>query len=158
MCKIWSHSQRLPICLLATRPQLSVLQSQLPTRTLRTHNKPTECCQANQLASIEEDLAQIKEIVEKFKVESGLPVCVMSALTANIEFWKSIGALYFILSIIENGYKLPFACYPEPVKVRNNKSAGLHDGFVDRVIYDPLSVSIQPCGKRLILVLHHVNV
>ena len=60
----------------------------------------------------------------------------MSALRANIEFWKSIGALYFIVSIIENGNKLPFASSPEPVKLSNNKSARLHAGFVDRVIYD----------------------
>ena len=69
-------------------------------------------------------------------MESGFPVCVMSALRANIEFWKSIAALYFILSIFENGNKLPFASSPEPVKLRNNKSARLHAGFVDRVIYD----------------------
>ena len=62
-----------------------------------------EFCKIDQLASIEEDLAQTQEIAEKIKVESRLPVCVMSALRANIEFWKSIGALYFILSIIENG-------------------------------------------------------
>ena len=146
-----------------------------------------EFCKANQLASMEKDLAQTKEIAEKIKVESGSPVCVMSALRANIEFWKSIGVLYFILSIIENGNKLPFASSPEPVKLSNNKSARLHAGFVARVIYDyvynlflifydlvlsgricavaqkpfvvsPLSVSIQPCSKkRLILVLHHVK-
>ena len=60
----------------------------------------------------------------------------MSGLRANIEFWKAIGALYFILSIIENGYKLPFASSPKSVKPRKNKSARLHAGFVDRVIYD----------------------
>ena len=82
---------------------------------------------------MEKDLAQTKEIAEKIKVESGSPVCVMSALRANIEFWKSIGVLYFILSIIENGNKLPFASSPEPVKLSNNKSARLHAGFVDTI-------------------------
>ena len=97
-------------------------------------------------------------------------------LRGNISFWKSIGAPYFILSIIENGYKLPFASLSEPVKQRNNKSARLRAHFVDQAIHElvlsgriyvvdqkplmvnPLSVSIQPGGKkRLILDLRHVN-
>ena len=56
-----------------------------------------EFSQANQLSSLEEDLAQVQEIVEKFEVESGLPLSVKGYLRANIEFWKSIGAPYFIL-------------------------------------------------------------
>ena len=60
-------------------------------------------------------MAQVQEIAETFEVESGLPVCVMGGLRGNIEFWKSIGALYFILSFIENGYG-----FPEPVKLKNN--------------------------------------
>ena len=100
-------------------------------------------------------------------------------LRHNIKFWKSIGTPYYILSIIENGYKLPFVSLPEPVKLRNNKSARLHADFVDQAIHEllfsgriciqavvaqkplvvnPLSVAIQPCGKkRLILDLRHVN-
>ena len=132
--------------------------------------------QASQLSSIEEDLAQVEEIVEKFEVDSGLSLSAKGNLRANIEFWKSIGAPYFILSLIENGYKLPFASSPEPVKLRNNKSARFHADFVDQAIHElvlsgrvcvvakkplvvnPLSVSVQPCGKkRLILDLRHVN-
>ena len=97
-------------------------------------------------------------------------------LRHNIKFWKSIGAPYYILSLIENGYKLPFVSLPEPVKLRNNKSARLHADFVDQAIHElvfsgricvvaqkplvvnPLSVAKQPCGKkRLILDLRHVN-
>ena len=81
-----------------------------------------------------------------------------------------------ILSIIENGYSLPFISFPLAVKLRNNKSARLHVDFVDQAVLElvnygrvrmvneqpfvvnPLSVSIQPCGKkRLILDLSHVN-
>ena len=94
----------------------------------------------------------------------------------NLCFWRSIGAPDFILSIIENDYKLPFISFPLPVKLRNNKSARLHAAFVDQAVLEllnsgqvrmvkeqplvvnPLSVSIQTCGKkRLILDLRHVN-
>ena len=134
MWKIRSLSQKLPICILARRPQLSVLQSLLLKSSLTTSQQ--EFSQANQLASIEEELAQVQKIAETFEVESGLPVCVMGNQRANIEFWKSIGALYFMLSIIENGYKLPFACSPEPVKLRNNKSARLNADFLNLAICD----------------------
>ena len=102
-------------------------------------------------------------------MESDFPLTALSVkgnLRHNIKFWKSIGAPYYILSIIENGYKLPFASSPEPVKLRNNKSARLHAEFVNQAIHElvlsgricvvaqkplvvnPLSVSIQPCGKE----------
>ena len=80
------------------------------------------------------------------------------------------------MSIIENGYSLPFISFPLAVKLRNNKSARLHVDFVDQAVLElvnygrvrmvneqpfvvnPLSVSIQPCGKkRLVLDLRHVN-
>ena len=147
-----------------------------PLPDLHTTSQQEECSQANQLSSIEEDLAKVLEIVENCEVESDLPLSVKGNLRHNIKFWKSIGAPYYILSIIENGYKLPFVSLPEPVKLRNNKSARLHADFVDQAIHElvfsgricvvaqkplvvnPLSVAIQPCGKkRLILDLRHVN-
>ena len=82
----------------------------------------------------------------------------------------------FVLSISENGYKLPVISFPLAVKLRNNKSARLHADFVDQAVLElvnsgrvrmvneqpfvvnPLSVSIQPCGKKkLILDMRHVN-
>ena len=60
----------------------------------------------------------------------------MSALRAS---FGTSTRFIVILSIIENRYKLPFASSPEPVKLRNNKSARLHAGFVDRVIYDDVN-------------------
>ena len=91
-------------------------------------------------------------------------------MRVHTDFWKSIGAPNFILSVIENGYRLPFASFPEPVKLKNNKSARLNADFVgeairelvlsgrvcevsqEPLVVNPLSVSIQPCGKkRLIL-------
>ena len=80
------------------------------------------------------------------------------------------------MSIIENGYRLPFISLPLSVKLRNNKSARIHADFVDQAVREllnsdrvrivdeqpfvvnPLSVSVQPCGKKkLILDLRHVN-
>ena len=82
----------------------------------------------------------------------------------------------FILSIFENGYKLPVISFPLAVKLGDNKSARLHADFVDQAVLElvnsgrvrmvneqpfvvnPLSVSIEPYGKkRLILDLLHVN-
>ena len=87
-----------------------------------------------------------------------------------------MGAPDFTLSIIINGYKLPFISLPLTVKLRNNKSARLRADFVDQTVLElvnsgrvrmvneqpfvvnPLSVAIQPCGKeRLILDLRLVN-
>ena len=153
-----------------TSPTLVTPSQGLPTTSQQ------EFSQTSQLSSIEEDLAQVQGIVEKFEVESGRSLCVKGNLRAHIDFWKSIGAPDFIRSIIVNGYQLPFTSTPVPVKLRNNKSARLNANFVDQAIRElvlsgrvqqvshqplvvnPLSVSIQPCGKkRLILDLRHVN-
>ena len=100
-------------------------------------------------------------------------------LTVNsngVKFWESIGASQFILGVIKEGYKIPFYCTPTPVYLQNNKSALQNSDFVRSaitellnvgsvvecivplVVINPLSVSIQPNGKkRLILDLRHVN-
>ena len=130
----------------------------------------------NQVSNTEDDLAQVEEIVEKYELESGQPLSVKGNLKKNLKFWESIGAPNFILKTIENGYKLPFVSFPITIRLKNNKSARLHADFVDEAIRElvlsgrvsevnqqpfvinPLSVSIQPCGKkRLILDLRHVN-
>ena len=115
-----------------------------PLPDIHTTSHQEECSQANQLSSIEEDLAEVLEIVEKFEVKSDLPFSVKDNLRHNIKFWNSIGAPYYILSIIENGYKLPFASSPEPVKLRNNKSAKFHAEFVDQAIHE-LVLSGRTC-------------
>jgi len=147
-----------------------------PLPDLHTTSQGEEFSQANQLSSIEEDLAKVLEIVEKFEGESDLSLSVKGNLRHNIKFWNSIGAPYYVLSIIENSYKLPFASLSESVKLRNNKSARLHAEFLEHAIHEivlsshncvvaqkplvvnHLSVSIQPCSKkRLILDLRHIN-
>ena len=86
----------------------------------------------------------------------------------------------FILSTIHNGYKIPFLSTPPRFWYKNNRSSLDNCDFVTEAIQDliqdekitevnssdlsninfnPLSVSIQPCGKvkRLILDLRLVN-
>ena len=71
-----------------------------PIPDLHTIRQQEEFSQANQLSSIEEDLAKVLEIVEKFEVESDFPLSVKGNLRHNIKFWKSIGDP--LLYIIDN--------------------------------------------------------
>lgn len=103
-------------------------------------------------------------------------VVVKGRLRVNVSFWEGIGASQFILSVIREGYKIPFYYTPTSVHLRNNNSALNYSDFVVSVITDllkvgsvvecsfppvgvnPLSVSVQSNGKkRLILDLRHVN-
>lgn len=87
-----------------------------------------------------------------------------------------MGAPGFILSVIRDGYKIPFIDLPPPRVSHNNSSALKEREFVSEAIFDllknkcvevldrpptiinPLSVSVQSSGKkRLILDLRHVN-
>ena len=105
-----------------------------------------------------------------------MQVIVKGRLRANVQSWKSIDASHFVLSVIREGYKIPFYYTPTSVFLPNKKSA-LHNadfvlGTVTEllkvgsvvqcpclpVVVNPLSVSIQPNGKKkLILDLRHVN-
>ena len=108
--------------------------------------------------------------------EGSESVIVKGRLRANVQFWESIGASHFVLSVIREGYKIPFYYTPTSVFLPNNKSALHNANFVlgtitellkdclvvqcpcPPVVVNPLSVSIQPNGKkRLILDLRHVN-
>lgn len=101
---------------------------------------------------------------------------VKGNLKRNVEFWKNIGSPQYILSVINEGYKIVFESMPSSTYLRNNKSALKHSEFVDEAIVElldtgriaecneipfmvnPLSVSVQPCGKkRLILDLRQLN-
>jgi hypothetical protein len=55
-------------------------------------------------------------------------------LKAHIDEWKNIGANDYIISIIENGYKLPLKQTPENNFLDNNKSAkdNMTFGFVSK--------------------------
>ena len=98
-------------------------------------------------------LIQVEEIVGNFEVESGQLVSVKGNLKANIEFWKSIGTPNFIISIVDNGYSLPFVNLR---KLRNNKSARLYADFVDQTTHELVSsgrvriVDVQPLCKSFV--------
>lgn len=90
--------------------------------------------------------------------------------------WVKLGGSGFILSVVCDGYKIPFIALLPP-KVSYNNTSALNDTCcisepisdllgTKRVeildhqpdIVNPLSVSVQPSGKkRLILDLRHVN-
>lgn len=102
---------------------------------------------------------------------------IKNGLKFNLDFWKNeLRANSFILSIIEQGYKIPFDSEPSSCFAKNNRSARDHSAFVDSALSDllqndfamevkqkpfcvnPLSVSVNSSGKeRLILDLRHVN-
>ena len=120
-----------------------------------------------------DSLAQVKEQYE-FPINDS--TCVKGKLRENVNFYKAIGASSFIISVIQDGYKLPFIYTPPSVQLHNNRSAIVHSSFVGEAVTEllnsgrirelnappfvinPLSVSVQPCGKkRLILDLRYVN-
>jgi len=94
----------------------------------------------------------------------------------NICFCHAIGAPEFILSLIQNGYRLPFGKITSENDLKNNESSS-HPKFVEETVLEllhsyrvaevqappayvvsPLSVSVQSKGKkRLILYLRYVN-
>ena len=100
---------------------------------------------------------------------------VRGRLSLCYDQWVKLGASGFILSVVRDG-KVPFVTLPPPKVSPNNHSGVTHSHFVSEAISDllrtkcveildhkpdivnPLSVSIQPSGKkRLILDLRHVN-
>ena len=103
-------------------------------------------------------------------------ISVKGKLFKSIQHWQSLGAPDFILSVIRNGYKIPFISTPPPRRFTNNASALkeadfvreailelLRDSRVEEIIsppdiVNPLTVSGQANGKkRLILDLRHIN-
>ena len=114
-------------------------------------------------------LAQLSEVQEAFEFEesSGTALSqVKGSLRRHVVFWRSIGAPRYILSVICEGYRLPFQQTPPGFTSRNNRSALDHSEFVNEAILEllhsgrvmelnsppdvvnPLSVSIQPNGTN----------
>ena len=121
--------------------------------------------------------AQLKEACE-FEESSGTAFSqVKGSLRRHVEFWRSIGAPRYILSVyICEGYRLNFQQIPHGFTSLNNRSALDHSEFANEAILEllhsgrvmelnrppdvvnPLRVSIQPNGKkRLILDLRYIN-
>jgi hypothetical protein len=137
----------------------------------------TDPPQVPQLSNEDTFIDKFIEVKEQSAfTSSSNKIRVKGRLRDNISFYECIGASKFILSVIRNGYKLPFICMPIPLNLSNNRSARDHSLFVDEalsellnsgrihevvsppVVINPLSVSVQQNGKkRLILDLRHVN-
>ena len=93
----------------------------------------------------------------------------------NYDYWeKTLCAPFFVLSVIKNGYCLPFSSIPPPFFAKNNRSSQRHRDFVESEIanclqksyiveVDSLPYCCNPLtvaeGKklRLVLDLRHVN-
>ena len=97
-------------------------------------------------------------------------------LKKNISCWKKAGADQYILSVIDNGYKIPFKETPDSFHAKNNKSARDNPDFVTKEIknlvskqcvsevtekphiVNPLTVAYNKKGKpRLVLDCRYVN-
>lgn len=97
-------------------------------------------------------------------------------LRRNVSEWIKIGVHEYIISVILEGYKLPFYEIPDSVILKNNKSALdnplivefeieklLAKGCVSEVssvptVVNPLTVSFNRSGKpRLVLDCRHIN-
>ena len=96
----------------------------------------------------------------------------MGRLQSRYDEWQKVTNNQFILGIIKDGYKLPFKEVPEPVKLRNNKSAQFVRSEVQNllarcsiekieykpIVTNPLTVSTNRSGKqRLVLDCRHLN-
>ena len=122
---------------------------------------------------------QLTEVTDNYELDSAninKNVNVKGRLKAHFEFWKRIGTSKYILSVIKDGYVVPFNQVPPSRDLKNNNSVLTHGDFVEEAINElifsgrvlelkqkphvvnPLSVSVQKSGKkRLILDLRHVN-
>ena len=114
---------------------------------------------------------------ENFEFEqTSTNISVKGRLKEHVEFWEKIGANDYVLSVIKNGYRIPFVTVPKPSCIKNNKSAIEHSDFVSEAIKEllasksiiavkeqptvvnPLTVSVNEKGKkRLVLDLRQVN-
>ena len=65
-------------------------------------------------------------------------------LRGHAEFWEEMGASKFIMSVVREGYRLPFVTEPPTGWLRNQKSCDQHEAFVDQTVNDLLR-----CGSAV---------
>ena len=65
-------------------------------------------------------------------------------LREHAEFWEEMGASKFIMSVVREGYRLPFVTEPPTGWLRNQKSCDQHEAFVDQAVNDLLR-----CGSAV---------
>ena len=63
---------------------------------------------------------------------------VKGSLRRNISFWHAIGAPEFILSVIQDGYRLPFETIPSGIVLKNDLSSLHYPKFVEETILELL--------------------
>ena len=63
-------------------------------------------------------------------------------LKASVDFWRGIDAGHEVLSVITEGYKLPFIEIPPTACFKNNKSAINHSDFVLEAIEDLIAKNL----------------
>ena len=83
-----------------------------------------------------------------------VPLSPIGSLKAHIDEWKNIGANDYIISIIENGYKLPLKQIPESTFLDNNKSEKDNMTFVSKEVENLLQ---KVCISTVAYKPHVVN-
>ena len=86
-------------------------------------------------ASFDEFIEAINDCQHKCFTGS-VVLLVKDSLMRNISFWYAISALEFILSIIQNGYRLPFGTITSGNVLENNKSSFPYPKFVKETILE----------------------
>ena len=135
-----------------------------------------------QVNTVDEQVNSTCKIKDQGKGETVIShenVCVISPvgrLKAAHEKWKETGVSKYILSVIEEGYKLPFKTFPPSAHIKNNRSARENVSFVSKeiqslqqkgvlseseqkpTVVNPLTVAYNKVGKpRLVLDCRHIN-
>ncbi len=143
------------------------------------HNLRVQPCPKG--AELQEKFGDVLEVYCNFKsydVKDLISddVNVKGRLKEHSQFWNEIGASSTVMSIIIEGYRIPFAQQLPSMFLNNNKSAMLESSFVEEEILkllksgritekiepsyvvSPLTVAFQASGKkRLILDLSKLN-
>ena len=145
----------------------------IPLGSRQVVDADTEQCLDSMLNNFK-DVCQLMELQDLEPVSS---VQVKGRLKENIAFWRDIGASKWVLSVIENGYYLPFISLPARRSFQNHPSVVQSQAFVcqelkkllasgaivevrqeDVLVVNPLGVVKNASGKsRLILDLRYVN-
>ena len=150
-----------------------------PQSQLQRHQRQAQA--SLKVASLSHKFADVLEVRCDYQDSSiknliSDKVNVKGRLRAHSQFWFHIGASSMVLSVINEGYRIPFITSPPSMFFKNNKSAIKEDSFVTETISEllssgrieeklnpsfvvnPLSVAYQASGKRrLILDLINVN-
>ena len=154
-------------------PQATDQDNPIPLGSHQVANEDTEQCLDSMLNNFQ-DVCQLMELQD---LEPVSPVQVKGRRKQDIAYWKDIGASKWVLSVIENGYHLPFISLPARRSFRNHLSFVQNQEFVcqelkkllasgavvevrqeDVLVVNPLGVVKNASGKsRLILNLRYVN-